>query len=683
MTIQLRGCMVEPLASYLKALAILRIVSEQVDAEARGWWSGDTFFLESKFGEQELVDFFLIRYRPTPIVAPWNGGSGFYAKDRKVGMEAIVGSGDERFSEYRQSIALARRIVSEAGGDRAGSKKDEDERRGKILRECRNRLPDAGVDWLDAAVGISAEGSRAFAPILGTGGNEGRLDYTNNFMERLAELLIEPGKQTPVRALLAGALFGLMTGGLQDAATGQYDPGRAGGFNQGQGVEAGSISNPWDFILTMEGAVAWAAGLYRRQGVGYRSFLCSPFTVRPSAVGYGSAALKDEVLARAEVWTPLWVKPARFAEIRALLREGRASVEGRPAQTGLEFAQAASTLGVDRGITAFMRYSLLKRRGDSYVALPAGQFQAGYRKHGDLIRELMPILEDIDRKFPKPTATIQSLRRNIDEAVYECLLRDEPDLLRDVAAAFGRLYQWILTTGKQPRIRRQLSGEWLRKLEGYPEARIAAALSGIFDHEVGGIVKNLEKLDAGNQQYAWTGKSVCERMTSVLERRILTAESVGARRNPLASSVYVPVADAALFIEARTDDSLIEDLLFAFLLLRREETRINGEYEKHDAEVWPVYALLKLLFLSRTLESAGGPVLVRSDLTILSLLETEDVPAAADLAIRRLQNAGLTPLDVDYDGGLDTERLAASLLIPVTYGRPLTRPVLKAAAAAN
>jgi len=29
-------------------------------------------------------------------------------------------------------------------------------------------------------------------------------------------------------------------------------------------------------------------------------------------------------------------------------------------------------LGVDRGIAGFMRYSLLKRRGDSYVALASG-----------------------------------------------------------------------------------------------------------------------------------------------------------------------------------------------------------------------------------------------------------------------------------------------------------------------
>ena len=232
------------------------------------------------------------------------------------------------------------------------------------------------MEWLDAAVGISAEDERTFAPILGTGGNEGRLDYTNNLMEYLAELLIAPDGKIPVEALLRNALFGTATGGLQPSAVGQYDPGRAGGFNQGQGVETADIpSNPWNFVLTLEGAVAWAAGLYRRQGVAFRSFLCSPFTVRSTPVGYGSAAAKDKEAARAEIWAPIWERRATYAELKTLLREGRASVDGKPAQNGLEFAEAACMLGVDRGITGFLRYNLLKRRGDSYIALPVGSFE--------------------------------------------------------------------------------------------------------------------------------------------------------------------------------------------------------------------------------------------------------------------------------------------------------------------
>ena len=44
---ELAGCTPEPLMTYLKALGILRLVSEQKDPAARGWWKNDVFCLRS------------------------------------------------------------------------------------------------------------------------------------------------------------------------------------------------------------------------------------------------------------------------------------------------------------------------------------------------------------------------------------------------------------------------------------------------------------------------------------------------------------------------------------------------------------------------------------------------------------------------------------------------------------
>ncbi len=333
--IPLGGCALEPLGSYLKALSVLRLVSEQADGSARGWWGEAGFCLETELDENALVAFFLERYAPTPILSPWNGGSGFYKKDRKVGIDALAGSKGERFAIYREAIERSRAIPG-VGQEKGAAKAGEDERRKAIQLACRNRLPDGCVEWLDAAVGISQEDERTFAPILGTGGNEGRLDYTNNFMEYVAELLVAPDGKRPVEALLRNALFGSATAGLQPGAVGQYDPGRAGGYNQGQGVESADIpTNPWNFVLTLEGAAAWGAGLYRRQGVGFRSFLCSPFTVRATPVGYGSAGAKDGEAARAEIWAPIWDRPATYrgTEGAATGRTRRRWTEG-PRKTG-------------------------------------------------------------------------------------------------------------------------------------------------------------------------------------------------------------------------------------------------------------------------------------------------------------------------------------------------------------
>ena len=65
------------------------------------------------------------------------------------------------------------------------------------------------MDWLDAAIAISSDGSRAFAPILGTGGNDGRLDFTQNFMQRLVDLGLHQTRLAPKAQLwLRHALFG-------------------------------------------------------------------------------------------------------------------------------------------------------------------------------------------------------------------------------------------------------------------------------------------------------------------------------------------------------------------------------------------------------------------------------------------------------------------------------------------
>ena len=74
-SLELSGCAPIPLAHYLKALGILRLVSAQADQQAQGWWEGDTFWLRSTLDRERLVSFFREEYAPTPIVGPWGARS--------------------------------------------------------------------------------------------------------------------------------------------------------------------------------------------------------------------------------------------------------------------------------------------------------------------------------------------------------------------------------------------------------------------------------------------------------------------------------------------------------------------------------------------------------------------------------------------------------------------------------
>lgn len=102
--IPLRGCAPEPLIHYLKALGILRLVAEQLDPQARAAWDGDTFMLETEKTKADLVDFFINDYRPTPLMSPWNGSSGFGEGEDITGREAIRFSSGERLEIYRAAI---------------------------------------------------------------------------------------------------------------------------------------------------------------------------------------------------------------------------------------------------------------------------------------------------------------------------------------------------------------------------------------------------------------------------------------------------------------------------------------------------------------------------------------------------------------------------------------------------
>ena len=119
--VELAGCRPQPLASYLKALGVLRLVAEQADASVLGYWSRGIFHLRTVLDQPALVEFFTARYAPTPLVAPWNGGSGFGAKDvtssptAVAAVEAISVSSTERLHAYRRTVTAARFITSRHG----------------------------------------------------------------------------------------------------------------------------------------------------------------------------------------------------------------------------------------------------------------------------------------------------------------------------------------------------------------------------------------------------------------------------------------------------------------------------------------------------------------------------------------------------------------------------------------
>lgn len=668
----LAGCQPTPLASYLKALGVLRLVSQQRDPLARGSWTRAGFELTTRLTADELVDFFARGYHPTPIVAPWNGGSGYYAKDNQEGIAAIEASDDPRFAAYRAAIAVGRASVAQFGlTERPGS-----DRKPAFLSHLRATLDDAALDWLDAVVVLTDEGPR-FPPLLGTGGNDGRLDFTNNQMQRLAHALLGDGVAgTPLR--VRAALFGSVAPVLTREILGQFSPVATGGANAGPGFDGVSASNAWDYILAMEGAVSFAAALTRRDEDADRGSLVFPFTVRPVASGYRSAARTESDGSRNELWLPLWRQPATAAELARLFGEGRAKVGRRAARTGLDFARALAGLGVDRGIDAFQRYGFHARNGLAYFAVPLGEWQVGERRNMDLLSRIDPWLEDLRRAADAkhaPGALVRAASR-VDDAIMAMCRSDDAGAVAELMIALGEVES---VAGRSPAaqelLRRPvppLGYAWLTAADDdSAEFRLAAALAstGLRRHIVpaesrGSGERRWSEFVERSPELVWGPSDLVSNLGRVLRRWSLGANLPSGRMG-------AHFADLQRFIEGEVDDDRIDGLVRGLALVDHGPSPAKPPLGSPQ-DVAVAYGLLRSAYMLRTGDYDATPPDPRDARRIHTpgLLERAlagDLHAATTLAHARLRGAGGHPrCGPQYVPTRDAVRFAAALAFPLS-----------------
>jgi len=422
----LTGCAPDPLAHYLKALGILRLVAEQVDSQVRGWWQDEHFCLLTKLDRDALERFFLEQYAPTPFVSPWNGGSGFYPKDNKIGFNAVQESSAARFATYRNGIERGESVCA------ALTSKPDKKQKPILLSECFKAWRHELRDWLNAAIILTGTGDVLYPSLLGTGGNDGRLDFTNNAMQQLGELFDladlngKPCDETPSR--LKQAFWSDPTNHLTMPPIGQFLPSGAGGANSTTAADGKPLVNPWDFILMLEGAILFTTRATRRMGSQSTARASAPFVMYAHEVGYLSPGTEKNQ--RGEQWMPVWSRPSTLSELSAMLGEARLQVGRRTAEHPVDAARAVARLGVARGIDAFVRYGYLERNGQNTFAVSLGRIVVQPRPHAHLIDDIahwMDRLHRIARKsknYTPPNRFVHAERR-LANAVFAVLTHDE------------------------------------------------------------------------------------------------------------------------------------------------------------------------------------------------------------------------------------------------------------------
>lgn len=730
----LGGCAPTPLAHYLKALGILRLVAEQKDPQAAGRWQGEQFVLRTVLSRDELERFFLEEYRPTPIISPWNGRAGYLegedadtsnrtgavllkefresSSDRLLLYRALIQELDKTESINEMNVVRSKKKELDKKKKKVGklwTDKDQEALAGLTAHEAflkehlftylRNNLGEDQMTWLDGTVALGED--KAFAPLLGSsGGVEGSMDLGVNFMENIKTLF-----SLKTGGFAKQSVSWLKTCFYQEASmikasntSGSLSPGNIGGPNATTGFSAKIGINPWDYVFMIEGALVLKPSMTRKLESAGGPSLSYPFTTDPSASGGSNVALIDEKKTRAgksELWMPIWYVYAGFQEISTCFKEGSVTLNRRKARSGLDFARAISQLGVDRGINQFQRFIFLKRSGDNDVAVPVGRFHVTRNPQADLLTYLdrNNWLERL-RRFARDknaSGRIQQLMRRLEDGIFALTQGGGRLTLQKILITLGQIQQACAKSTKARDDEKGLNPmpilgpEWAVEADdGSHEFHLACALAGLTamrDYLLP-LKESKGRLmwSAGSPLNVWGGGNLVVNLLRVLDRRLLEAHR-GNKEKPLVGQFTADIAAVMAFIKGETDDGRIADLLVG--LINVELPQQLPERDIVTEQPPAVFNLMKPLFTPDTilqklnlLPPDGHLPLPREVVTLLKTGNRAQVNRAIAIAWRRLRIAGLKASS--YTGkppdfvGIDIARLAPALMIPLAM-RDLAR----------
>ena len=666
----LTGCRSTPLLSYLKALGVARLVS-RADPTVRLWWGREGFAcLRATFDRDGLLAYLLDEYEPSPIASPWNGGSGFYPGDNKESIEKIEGSTHARLGTLRETIRLGRTMVAERCPDAKPEKKKKD----SFIETWRASCSDEALAWLDATWALTDDGPKS-NPLLGTGGNDGRMEFSKHFLERLTVCLPHlwnPAADTArSRSLLTWALFAEHETQLEEKPIGMFAPGSNGLPNSSSSSGTSSISSPWDYVLMLEGALLFGASVARQLSSTSATF---PFTSqRPALVGVGMGSGDANKTRAAEMWLPLWDGPASVASIRRTLSEGRAQDGNRQSASGQDMARSVADLGTERGIGAFERIVFAERNGRSYAAVPVDHIAVQSVPSIELLRSADRWLSRARRVDADAVRTAVNA---VDRVAYALSMGTAGASLSEWLRALARAE---IALGGRSGIRDRSASSHVAPLsalpydlalalEKSPEVRLARSLAAI-GRKAGGLglrslIEPIEAQPKGGFQWAdgvhgASAPALYRPLATLARLAQIDAARADTRRGDAS------LRDVLAFLAGQLDDRRLVELAFALTLCVPAPLPEEG-VAMSASGIDRLYAVCRLATVSTAVDGREHPRPPALD--VIPSLAAGQPGRALLAAMRHLRSAGRAPLEsllnVTASDG-HTRRVAAALAIPI------------------
>lgn len=733
MKLYLDNCNLEPMSSYMKSLGIFRLLSEQKCEDIKGYWENNIFVLDANITKEEIIKFFLEGYAPSSVMSPWNRGNFLYLHKqhpKKKGdiYSTIMSQQSQRFNQIKLDIdnvyktrtfSYRTERVSDfhnrfSGEIQNKSSKEKEKltvvlnkinknlnnddkivdiytydkdikecvdvyekriiKTSEIIAEARGTMSDNFVEWLDTCLVLDTNLDKITAPLLGTGGNEGDLEYSTKFMQYIIMMLI---KKENSCELLESAIFGTSTDKLKNEKIGKFYPGRSGGYNQGNSIENKDFDiNPWDFILLIEGLFLWSNSISRKNSINARSYMLSPFSVKLFSAGYCSSQIPDKK--SSETWLPVWNRPTHLVELKSLFSYGRVVYNGSYAKTGLEFLEAVKSLGVDKGITGFVRYVTHQRKGQgNFLSIPVSNISVGYDPKVLRLNKINRIIQKFTRaKLTNIPESHRELLNSISNAVFNFAANTSPYNAQRIVSVLGKMEIYSSIHRKEYGPLGQLQAEWIDySNDNSPEFRIALSIASIRG-DVGNIREQLEPVNKKYNDWvkdtwvtSWIGNDLPNKMANLIYRRLIKATQYGLKRIPLDSVFGATMQDISMFIDGNLDENKIENLILGLSMINWENqqrihkiyTGYEGNLKKSDYPVNIKYAILKSAMMP---DKNDAETVIES--RIIPLLKSNRIRDAANIAQRRLLvNQNIYSNISVADGNCGT-RLAGALLVPLS-----------------
>ena len=555
----------------------------------------------------------------------------------------------------------------------------------------------------------------AFNPVLGTGGNTGRRDFSKGWEAAIRSLQKPPkgiNTRDELRAWLLGEPVTWMLPGL--AAASWFSSANKL-YNSGQAPYREEPISPWAMALACEGIPLLVGASSRRLGAWAPTQGAFPFICR-AAAPTGPGELGRDL---GEVWVPLWDRPMALPEVRALFQRGRAEVRGRGANTPAAFAAAIVRRGVDAGISSFARFSLSRTtspntfepRCEGFIPVRREDAQEVVsRARSEAVERVLALVEKLpaDRKNGQQ-GRFFGLRGPIEVALIRLVQTpDEPEAVRALLDATASALDKVdrnRSFREEGILWEPLPLDYLPALFGDEEpgseARLALALVSSFPRSRPftlyrfGVEWQYNRFRHPTQppyRWVWGPGELSRILVRTLGRRTLDweehrKENEGVAEEPVRDLFPTSCSDVSRWLRGDVDERLTKRWLSRLAIFDwrtvsrsvRARLRAGGQMADRVPADGPLclFGLLQPLFDHRPLRLAGrdddlldpetGARTPAAARRLITLLQAGQLDAAVDLAAGRyaMARTPLANLDVTWFVG-DLDRLLASLLFPVS-----------------